>query len=69
MAVTVSLGRSLAIKIFAPSSLCIWSQMPWRNLQIRVLPQYLLHELLKFDGLSEFLILWIGFSENHFDSF
>ena len=25
-------------EVFAPSSLCVWSQMPWRSLQIIVLP-------------------------------
>ena len=24
------------LEVFAPSSLCVWSQMPWRNLQIKV---------------------------------
>ena len=26
------------LEVFAPSSLCVWNQMPWRNLQTRVLP-------------------------------
>ena len=26
------------LDIFAQSSLCVWSQMPWRNLQTRVSP-------------------------------
>ena len=56
--------------IFTPSSLCVWSQMPWKNLRIRASPQRFLQEfILWFDGLSESMMLWIGFSENHFDSF
>ena len=44
--------------VFSPSSLCVWSQMPWKNLQIRVSPQGFLHELfLCFDGLSVSVIL------------
>ena len=26
--------------VLAPSSLCVWNQMPWSNLRIIVLPQY-----------------------------
>ena len=48
-------------EVFVPSSLCVCSQMPWRNLQIRVLPQGFLHKLLEFDRLSEF-VMWIDFS-------
>ena len=56
-------------EVSAISSLCVWSQIPWRNLQIRVSPRGFLHELLlRFDGLSESVMLWICFSENHFDS-
>ena len=40
--------------------------MPGRNLQIRVLPQGFLHKFVL--QLSESVILWIDFSENHFDS-
>ena len=55
---------------FAPSSLCLWNQRLWRNLQTRVLPLVFLHKLhLWFDELLEAVMLWIDFSENHFDSF
>ena len=34
------LERHHRLEVFVPSSLCVWSQMPWRNLQIiRVLPR------------------------------
>ena len=57
------------LEVFAPSSLCVWSQMPWRNLQTSVWPLGFLYKFfLWFDRLSESLMLWIGFSENHFDS-
>ena len=43
--------------------------MPWRNLPIKVSLRGFWHEIfLKFDGLSESVMLWIDFSENHFDS-
>ena len=34
------------LDVFAPSTLCVWNRMPWRNLQIRELPQGFLYELL-----------------------
>ena len=34
--------------VFAPSALCVWNQMPWRNLQTIVLPQDFLHILLQW---------------------
>ena len=37
------------LDVSAPSFLCVWSQMIWRSLQIRVLPQGFLHELLRFN--------------------
>ena len=44
--------------------------MLWRNEQTRVSLRWLLHELLLwFDVLSESVMLWIGFSKNHFNSF
>ena len=56
-------------EVFAPSTLSVWNQMPWRNLQTKVLPPgFLLELLLWFDGLSESVMLWIAFSENHSDS-
>ena len=36
------------LEVFAPSFLCVWSQMPWRKLQIRVSPWGFLHKLLRF---------------------
>ena len=58
------------LEIFGPSFLCVWSQMSLRNLQIRVSPRGFLHKfLLRFDGLSESVMLRISFSENHFDPF
>ena len=57
------------LEVFAPSSLCVWSQMPWRNLQIRVLLWGFLNEfLLRFNKLSESVMLWNGLFESHFDS-
>ena len=51
------------LEVFAPSFLCVWNQMPWRNLQMIVL-----YELLRyFDGLLESMMLWIDFSENRSD--
>ena len=32
--------------VFAPNSLCVWINMPWRNRRIRVLPRNFLHELI-----------------------
>ena len=55
-------------EVFAPSSFCVRSQMPWRNLQIKVSPRDFWLELLKFDGLLESVMMWIGFSKNHLDS-
>ena len=48
------LWRGYRLKVFAPSSLYVWSKMPWINLQIRVLPRGFLSKLLlRFDGLLE----------------
>ena len=70
MAAIVSFGGDHRLEVFTPSSLCVWNQMLWRNLQIIVLPQVILHKpILKFVGLSEFVMLRIDFSENHFGSF
>ena len=33
------LWEGCGLEVFVPSSLCAWSQMPWRNLQMRVLHQ------------------------------
>ena len=53
MAATVSLGDH-RLEVFAPSPLCVWSQMPWRNQPIRVsLRGFLLEFLRKFDGWEE----------------
>ena len=58
-----SLWGDNRLEVFASSSLFVWIQMPWRNLQIRMSPRGSLHEpLQRFD-----VMLWIGFSENHFD--
>ena len=47
--------------VFAPSSLCIWNQMTWRNLQTIVLPwDFLLKFLRCFDRLSKSMMLWIS---------
>ena len=63
------LGGDYTLVVFAPSSLCVWSQIPWRNLWIRVSSQGFLHGLpLWFDRLPESVMLWITFSEIHFDS-
>ena len=46
------------LEVFISSSLCVWSQIPWRNLQIRVLSRGSLHELWTsfsdFDSSKEF---------------
>ena len=34
------------LKVFASSFLCIWNQMPWKNLKTIVLPQDFYHVLL-----------------------
>ena len=31
------------LEVFAPSFLCVKNQMPWRNLDTKVLPQDFLH--------------------------
>ena len=46
MAVKVSLGDYM-LAVFAPSSLYVWNQMLWRNLQTIVLPLDFLHILLQ----------------------
>ena len=38
MAATVSSGDRRRV-VFAPFSLCVWSQLPWGSLQIIVLPR------------------------------
>ena len=55
------------LKIFAPSSLCVWSQMPWRNLQIVILPRNCSYELQCFDRVLESVMLWIEFSKDRSD--
>ena len=55
-------------EVFAPSSLCVWSQMPWRSLQMIVSPRDVLYEHLIFDGLSKFVTSWIDFFESYFGS-
>ena len=42
IAATVSFGRPWRV-VFAPSFLCIWSQMPWQSQQIIMLPLGFLH--------------------------
>ena len=37
-------------EVFAPSSLCVWSQRPERSRQIILLHQGFLHVHLEFDG-------------------
>ena len=58
------------LEAFAPSSRCVWSQRPWRNLQIILSSQGFFSDkhLLKFDGLSKFVMSWINFSQSHSDS-
>ena len=56
------LSRDPRLEVFVPYSLCVW-----RNLQIRVSPWGFLHKLQRFDALLG-SVMWIGFSENHFDS-
>ena len=66
----LSLWLWLYAKSIVPSSLCVWNQMPWRNLRKSMLTRVFLHKpLLSFDRWSESLMLGIDFSENHFDSF
>ena len=69
MGATVSFGRPQARSICSLFSFCVWNQIPWRNLQIKELPRFFLHEpLLKFDGFSKFVMSWINFSERHLGS-
>ena len=68
MVVTVSLGRSYA------SSICFIFRLNMQSNALEKSTRFLssrgsLHELLGFDKLSESMMLWIAFSENHFDSF
>ena len=42
---------------FAPSSLCVWNQMPWRNLQTIVLPR-VFSCTYSVDDLAESQNLW-----------
>ena len=37
------LWRGCRWEVFAPSSLCVWSQRPWRSRQMILLPQGFLH--------------------------
>ena len=56
--------------VFAPSFLCVWKQMLWKNLRQIVLSRDFLHELLGcFDGESESVKLRIDFSESHLNFF
>ena len=54
---------------FTLSSLCVWSPVPWRSLQIIVSHGGLLCEHgLIFDGWSKFVMTWINVSKSHFGS-
>ena len=61
MAVT-GLGRDHRVEVFAPSSFCIWNQIPWRNLQIRMSPRGFLYELVKFDGFPKYTLTNYSYS-------
>ena len=66
---TVYLGRPYARSTCSIFPLCMESNA-WRNLWTKVLPWGFLYELLLwFDRLSKSVMLWTGFSKNHFDSF
>ena len=66
MAATVSLGRRRLV-IFAPSSRCVWIQMPWRSRRIIVLSRGFCTNTFK-NGLSKFVMSRIDFSKSHFAS-
>ena len=68
MAATVSLGRSYARGICSIFSLCMESNASEKSTSKCRLKVFLREILLEFDVLSEFVKLWIDFSENHFDS-
>ena len=55
------------LEVFAPSSLCVWNQTPWRNLQTRGSPRYFWYELHQWFAESFESVMWINFSENRSD--
>ena len=60
-------GNRLKYLLLLP--LCMESNTLEKSANKSIASRFFLYKfLLKFDGLSEFVVLWITFSENHFDS-
>ena len=67
MAATISFGRPSTRGICSIFSQCIESNALEKSTNNSDASIFL-HELLIFEGLSEFVILWINYSENQYDS-